>query len=78
VILWIKMVELYAGSLNPIMLTLPGFCCGFDDFEIRVNALSTISDISLSLLLIGYDVFGVRIISALLVDHRNKTLEQKN
>jgi hypothetical protein len=42
---------------------------GFDSFKIRVEILSTIGGIPLSLLVIRYDVFGVRVVTAQLVGH---------
>ena len=64
------MVIIYAESLNSMLtLTLAGFCYSFNSIEIRVKTLSTIGGIPLSVLVIRYDVFWVRVVSALLVGH---------
>jgi len=66
----VKMVRIYAEFLNlTLTLTLAGFRCSFNSFKIRVQTLSTISGIPLSLFIIRYDVFQVWIVSALLVGH---------
>jgi hypothetical protein len=70
VVLQVKMVRIYAESLNLILtLTLAGFRRSFNSFKIRVKTLSTIGGIPLSLFIIRYDVFWVWVVSALLVGH---------
>ena len=72
-VLQVTMVRIYAESPNSMLtLTLAGFHRSFNSFEIRVKTLSTIGGIPFSLLVVRYNVFRVRVVSALLVGHSHR------